>query len=73
MANEAAEAAFMGMRSWTGDESAMWESWVESFAEISPGHDDQLKGVLERGVELATANRDHALARERQWMIYGRD
>jgi predicted ATPase len=72
-ASEVAEAAYMGMHSWMGDESAMWESWLESFAAISAGGDDQLEAVVRRGVELASARRDQALAREREWMVHGRD
>lgn len=71
--DDVAAAAYQGMHSWTGEESSMWESWIDAFRALDVGEDVSLKAVRERGMELATLRRDLALKREREQQVFGID
>lgn len=71
--DEVAEAAYGEMHSWRGDESKMWEIWIEAFSELGTDLDARMVEVQRRGIEVATLRRDRALTRERDQQVFGID
>ena len=70
---EVAQAAIAGgQRSWVGDESAMWQRWVESFTALESHSDPRIRKVGEQGRLECEKSRDKARAREDQEAIFGR-
>jgi len=65
------DAAGGSVRSWSGEQSAYWESWRKDFEELQGSDDPRLKEVARLGIEQATALRDRSLREEENERIYG--
>lgn len=55
---------------WSGNESNMWDEWVEQFSELAEASSIQMRLVAEEGVAIATRRRDRARAGERREAVY---
>jgi len=68
---QVAEAAFLSITGWSGNESDMWERWVGWFSELLAHKDEGVRSVAECGVAHAQQKRDQALGEERDENVYG--
>jgi len=57
--------------SFGGSEAAVWSEWIERFEPLCRHDDGDIRAVGDAGKRQSTANRDRALAEERQEAIYG--
>lgn len=60
-----------GGMSWSGDESVMWQSWIDDFDALRSHPDPVVKDMGELGSKHVRAYQDDALRREKQEKIYG--
>jgi hypothetical protein len=58
---------------WRGSESTMWSDWVDHFEGLKQQSDEAMRTVGRIGSELASANKEKALARERAAAVHGYD
>lgn len=65
------DAAFGQSWSWSGNESAMWNEWVERFDELQRHASDRIRQIGVIGRDLAAQRRDRALERERTERVRG--
>jgi hypothetical protein len=65
------DAAGGNVHSWSGEQSAYWESWRKDWEELLGSEDLRLKEVARIGIERATAHRDRSLLAEEAIRIYG--
>ncbi len=68
---EIAGAVHGATSGWSGEESAMWSQWVERFGRLASHENSGIRRVAEIGRDRAAANRDRALAQEREEAIHG--
>lgn len=57
--------------SWTGNESAMWQGWVDAFAPLEEHQDGRIREIGRLGREWAERQRDAAAEREHAERVYG--
>ncbi len=56
---------------WMGNESDMWDKWIERFERLRSHPDERIQRVGKAGKECNAARRDDALVRERHRAVYG--
>jgi len=66
-----AGACFSFGMAWSGNESAMWQQWIDEFAELCNHHDGRVRVAGETGRSYALERQRQALAGERHDAIYG--
>lgn len=69
---EIVDAAFGTGWSWSGEESDMWQGWIDAFEALGQHKDERLQVIARDGAERARRMRDDALKRERDEAVYGR-
>jgi hypothetical protein len=69
---EAVAAAFHFGDSWTGNESDMWQGWIDDFESLAKHGDARVREASKLGERRARANKEEALSKERTEAIYGR-
>lgn len=70
-AEQVAGAAFLSIIGWSGNESDMWEHWIDQFSELLSHEDEGVRSVAERGVAYARERKRRALGEERNEAVYG--
>lgn len=70
--DQVAATAFSLNMSWSGDESEMWQGWIDEFDQFSHHTDVRIQRVIEVGKSIALKNQQDAAAREGRDAIYGR-
>jgi len=70
-AMEVAGAAYGGVASWSGPESAMWAEWVSAFTPMLTDSDVRVRDVAANGIALAKARMESALREERTEAVKG--
>ncbi len=58
---------------WSGDESKLWDEWMQRFAVLQSHQDERIRYIGEIGQNRMTANRARASEEERLEAIYGFD
>jgi len=66
------QAVYGSFRFWSGNESAYWAQWVESFEPLLTHDDTRIRTVGQIGKDYALAQKERALAKERLEDVYGR-
>lgn len=64
-------AAFLSITGWSGNESDMWEGWIERFSELLSHEEERVRSVAEQGVAYARKQKRRALGEERDEAVYG--
>lgn len=57
---------------WFGNESNMWDEWVQQFRALADRSSDEMHRVAEEGIAIAARRRDRARVEERHEAVYGR-
>ena len=58
---------------WSGDESVLWDEWMNRFASLRIHQDERIRYIGEIGQNRMVENRKRALEEERLEAIYGFD
>ena len=69
---EVAGATYTGEMSWSGSESAMWNTWAEQFGALLAHENAGVRAAAELGQAYAQQQRQSAAEEERHEDVYGR-
>lgn len=54
-----------------GNESDMWEGWVEVFEQLCQDNDERIQDIGKEGKDYALKQKEQALQQERREAVYG--
>ncbi len=69
---DVARARLDSPKGWSGEESVMWESWVDRFRPLEQHEDPLVRRMASKAIRIATERRDDARRREKKEAIFGR-
>ena len=62
----------MKIVSWSGNESAMWDEWIENFEPYLQHANEKIQEVAKISIDSARDSRDNSLRGELKEAVFGR-